>query len=96
MGIIRLKNHGSESWFKLEKHIRAKDTREKEDYMKYAIEIVVVRNNEEYSIGKIECKNLDMAEQLFKMINPTHLNGNQVGVLLKEDKEETDFKYSKK
>lgn len=62
--------------------------------MKYKIEIVEVRNNEEYMIGKIECYSLEEAEQLFKMITPKNLNGNQVGVLLIEDKEETDFKYS--
>lgn len=62
--------------------------------MKYGIEIIEVKNNEEYPIGKIECPTLDKAEQLFKMITPKSLNGNQVGVLLIEDKEETDFKYS--
>jgi hypothetical protein len=62
--------------------------------MKYKIEIVEVKNNEEKIIGRIECLTLDKAEQLFKMITPKSLNGNQIGILLIEDKEEIDFKYS--
>lgn len=62
--------------------------------MKYGIEIVKIKNNQEYTMAEIECPTLEEAENLYYAITPKHIDTTQVGILLIKDNEIELSNYS--
>lgn len=62
--------------------------------MKYGIEIVKIKNNQEYTMAEIECPTLEEAEKLYNSVTPKHIDTTQVGILLINDNEIELSNYS--